>query len=298
MMGTPPELSICVATTAGWPSIEPCLRSFLDDARRLGAEVLVADGSGHPPPADRDVASAVSWIDLPGETVFHLVDANLRQASGLVVAVTEDHCTARAGWVPAIIRAHAEYPAASAIGGAIENGEPDSSLRWASHLMNQGDHTAPLRNGPSTRIANEANVSFKRWALADRDDHPLGFLTIAHLRTLAGRDAPLVNDDRIVVDHHEVLSPRDTAVIHFDDGRTISAFRRRRMASGDWLRLIAAPLLPIYRTTRVMRTAVGRGHGRIALSALPWLVVLEYCHAAGEAIGYLLGPGRSPHGLR
>jgi hypothetical protein len=298
MTATRPALSICVATTAGWPAIEPCLRSFLDDARRLGAEVLVADGSGRPPPADPDVTSVVSWIDLPGESVFHLVDANLRQASGEVVAVTEDHCTVRAGWVAAIIRAHAEYPTASAIGGAIENGEPDSRIRWASHLMNQGDHMAPLRNGPAMRIANDANVSFKRWALADRDDHPLGFLTIAHLRALAAREAPLVNDDRIVVDHHETLSARDTAVIHFDDGRTISAFRRRRMASGDWLRLIAAPLLPIYRTARVIRTAVRGGRGRTALSALPWLVVLEYCHAGGEAIGYLLGPGRSPHGLR
>jgi hypothetical protein len=227
-----------------------------------------------------------------------LLEANLRQASHDVVAVTEDHCTARPGWVSAILRAHAEHPSAAAIGGAIENGEPHGGLRWASHLMNQSAHMAPLRNGPASRIANEANVSFKRWALSDLDDHPLGFLTIAHLRSLAARGASLFNDDRIVVDHHEDLSPRATAIVHFDDGRTISAFRRRRMERGDWLRLLGAPALPLYRTARVVRTAVSRGRGREALAAIPWLLLLEYCHEAGEVAGYLLGPGRSPHGLR
>jgi hypothetical protein len=298
MTATRPPLSVCVATTAGWPMIEPCLRSFLEDARRIGAEVLVADGSGRPPPTDPDVLSVVTWMSTPGRSVFQLVADNIRHATGDVVALTEDHCSARSAWVPAIVRAHAEQPAAAAVGGAIENGQPTSGLRWASHLMNQGAHMAPLRNGPSQRIANEANVSFKRSALTDIDDHPLGFLTIAHLRRLAGRGRLLVNDDRIVVDHHEDLDGRATAVIHFDDGRTIAAFRRQRMARGDWLRLLAAPVLPLYRTLRVVRAAVGRGRWGEVVAALPWLLTLEYCHEAGEVTGYLLGPGRSPYGLR
>jgi hypothetical protein len=278
--------------------IEPCLRSFLEDARHMGVEILVADGSGCPPPTDPDILSVVAWTSTPAESVFRLVADNLRRATGEVVVLTEDHCTARPGWLPAIVRAHAEQPAAAAVGGAIENGEPTAPLRWASHLMTQGAHMAPLRNGPSQRIANEANVSFKRSALADIDDHPLGFLTIAHLRRLAGDGGVLVTDDRIVVDHHEDLVGRATAVIHFDDGRTIAAFRRQRMGRGDWLRLLAAPVLPLYRTVRVVRAAVGRGRGGEVLAALPWLLLLEYCHEAGEVAGYVLGPGRSPYGLR
>jgi hypothetical protein len=293
-----PPLSICVATTAGWPMIEPCLRSFRTDAREFGVEVLVADGSGRPRPTDPEVIDGVSWASMPGESVFRLLEANLRRASAEIVALTEDHCTARAGWIPAILRAHAEHPAAAAIGGAIENGEPGDGLRWASHLMTQGAHMAPLRNGPAVTIANEANVSFKHRAVQPIDDHPLGFLTIAHLRNLRDRGEMLVNDERIVVDHHENLSGRDTAIIHFHDGRTIAAFRRDRLPSGDWWRLLGAPLLPLYRTVRVVRQALARGHRRIVLGALPWLLVLEYCHQAGELAGYLFGPGRSPHGLR
>jgi hypothetical protein len=293
-----PGLSICVATTAGWPMIEPCLRAFLDDARQAGAEVLVTDGSGRPPPTDPDVLSAVTWLSSPGESVFQLVQQNLARASGEIIAITEDHCTPRPGWVPAMIRAHAAYPAAAAIGGAVENGDPSGPLRWASHMMTQGAHMAPLVNGPVRRITGEANVSFKRWALTGVGEHPLGFLTLSFLQSLAAHNAPIVNDDRIVVDHHESLDARATAVIHFDDGRTISGFRRTRMGSGDWLRLLAAPLLPLYRTARVVRTAVVRGHGRTVLPAVPWLVVLEYAHEAGEVAGYVFGPGRSPYGLR
>jgi hypothetical protein len=70
------------------------------------------------------------------------------------------------------------------------------------------------------------------------------------------------------------------------------------MRAGDWLRLAATPLLPLYRTGRVVRNAVVKGHGRRVVTALPWLVFLEYSHGIGEAIGYLRGAGRSPYGLR
>jgi hypothetical protein len=293
-----PPLSICVATTAGWPAIEPCLRAFVDDARQAGAEVLVTDGSGRPPPTDPAVTSVVTWISSPGGSVFQLLQANLARATGQIVAITEDHCTPRAGWVPAMLRAHAEYPAAAAIGGAVENGDPSDGLRWASHMMTQGAHMAPLQNGPVKRITGEANVSFKDWALSGIDEHPLGFLTLAHLRALGAHGQLIVNDDRIVVDHHESLDAGATAVIHFDDGRTIAGFRRTSMEQGDWLRLLASPVLPLYRTARVVRTGVARGHGRTVMRALPWLLVLEYAHEAGEVAGYVVGPGRSPYGLR
>jgi hypothetical protein len=293
-----PALSICVGTAAGWPAIEPCIRSFLADARASGSQVLIADGSGRPPPDDPEVLAVVTWQRYGEKSVFRLVQSNLAEATGEIVALMEDHCTARPGWVAGILRAYTENPRAAAIGGAIENGTTASHLEWASYLMTQGAHMAPLRNGPASRIANEANVSFRRDALVGFLDDPLGFMTIRVTRALADRGALLVNDDRIAVDHFERLGTRATAVIHFDDGRTISGFRRRRMAAGDWLRLVAAPVLPLYRAARVVRSAVTKGRGGTVVAALPWLVALEYCHEAGEFAGYLAGPGRSPYGLR
>jgi hypothetical protein len=298
MTASEPVLSICVATAAGWPAIEPCLRSFVADARATGSEVLVADGSGRPLPDDPEIVAAVTWRTYDEKSVFGLVQLNLAAAAGQIVALIEDHCTARPGWIAGILRAHTEHLEAAAIGGAIENGTTANTLEWASYLMTQGAHMAPLSNGPSTRVANEANISFKRNALAGLLDDPMGFMTIRATRALADRGALLVNDDRIVVDHHERLGTRATAVIHFDDGRTISGFRRRRMAGGDWLRLLGAPALPLYRTARVVRNAVTKGRAGTVASALPWILLLEYCHEAGELAGYVAGPGRSPYGLR
>lgn len=293
-----PALSICIGTAAGWPAIEQCIRSFLADARSTGSQVLIADGSGRPPPDDPEITAVVSWRMYDEKSVFRLVQSNLAEANGDVVALMEDHCTARPGWIAAILRAHAEHPRAAAVGGAIENGTTASQLEWASYLMTQGAHMAPLRNGPAARIANEANISFKRAALSGFLDDPMGFMTIRVTRALADRGEVLVNDDRVVVDHYERLGTRATAVIHFDDGRTISGFRRRRMAAGDWLRLVAAPALPLFRTARVVRNAVSRGRAGTVAAALPWILALEYCHEAGEVVGYVAGPGRSPYGLR
>jgi hypothetical protein len=292
-----PQLSICVATTVGWPAIEPCLRSFLQDAISIEAEVLVADGSGKRPPDGPD-AGAVTWRAFPGESVFRLLEFNLVDASGEIVALIEDHCTARPGWVEGIVRGHREHPDAIAIGGAIENGTTASRLQWASYLMTQWRHMGPLRNGPSSRIANEANVSFKRAAVDALRPAPLGYMAILHTRALGRAGARLINDDRIVVDHHESLRPAATSLIHFDDGRTISGFRRTNMGGGDWARLAVAPLLPLYRAARVVRTTVAKGRGRTVFGSLPWLLWLEYCHEAGEVVGYLRGAGRSPYGLR
>jgi len=115
---------------------------------------------------------------------------------------------------------HSTYPASAiespnisaGFNHSIENGTPGCRLEWASYLMTQGAHMAPLRNGPATRVANEADISFKRWALEDVEDDPLGFMTIRHLRALADSGALMVNDDRIQVNHNESLSPRATAV--------------------------------------------------------------------------------------
>jgi hypothetical protein len=291
-------LTISVGTAAGWPAVEPCVRSFLADARATGSQVLIADGSGRPPPTDPDILETVTWRSLDDKSVFRLVQSNLAIASGSIVALMEDHCTARPGWVAGILRAHAENPEPAAVGGAIENGTTASSLEWASYLMTQGAHMAPLRNGPATRIANEANISFRRSALEGLLGDPMGFMTIRATRALADRGELLVNDDRIVVDHYERLGARATAVIHFDDGRTISGWRRPSMTRTDWLRVFGAPILPLYRTGRVIRNGVAKGRARTLATALPWIVALEYCHEAGELAGYLAGPGRSPYGLR
>ncbi len=298
MTASGPALSICVATTAGWPAVERCIRSFLDDAKATGSEIIVADGSGRPPPADPEIKAAVTWRTYEERSIVRLIQHSLAEATGQIVATIDDHGTARPGWVAAIFRAHTDHPKAAAIGGAIENGTTDTPLEWASYLTTQGMHMAPLENGPTTQVANEANISYKREALAGFLDDPMGFMTTRVTSALAERGAELINDDRIVVDHHERVGTRAAVIAHFDTARTTSGFRRRQMAGDDWLRLLGAPVLPLYRTARVVRNAVNKGRGGTAATALPWILVLEYWHEVGEIAGYVAGTGRRPSGRR
>jgi hypothetical protein len=65
------------------------------------------------------------------------------------------------------------------------------------------------------------------------------------------------------------------------------------------IRILALPVLPAYRSWRAIRIALAKGRLRRNLvDAIPGIVWLEYCHAAGEGVGYATGAGRSPFALR
>ena len=288
-----------VATRDGWPDIRPCIDSFAAEATQLGVEVVVADGSDATPPAADALPPGARWIARPSLSVFQLYHVALTAAHGEIVAATEDHCRPRAGWLQAIIEAHARHPGAAAIGGAIENGSTATLLDWASYFMTQGPHMAPLGDEPRAFISNESNVAYKREALAGLTDHGgLGAFLLLHNRRLAAEGLELRCDDRMVVDHLQSLPARETSWIHFHNGRSISGFRRRAMTRGDWARVAGTFMLPFYRTARSVRLGLRKGRlRRELLVSTPWMLWLETCHAAGSLAGYALGPGDSPNQL-
>ena len=301
VMGARPRLSVVVATTEGWPYVQPVLDAFRVDAEAAGAEVIFSDGSGRPVPSPDEVGPSVTWLVRSSETVFKLFTEGLEAARGDIVATTEDHAIPRPGWIPAILRAHELHPEAAAIGGAIENGSTKSLVQWASYFITQGPHMAPLGDRQAETITNEANVSYKRRAVTELDDNGgLGFMAILHNRRLAERGEILRVDDRIVVDHLETVGWRNTAAIHFHNGRSIAGFRRERgMAPEDWARMLAALILPAVRTARQLRISLGKGRlRREVLSSAPLMLWLDYCGGIGHFVGYAMGPGDSPRGMR
>jgi hypothetical protein len=233
--------------------------------------------------------------------VFALYSLALREVRGEVVALTEDHAIPRPGWIPAIIQAHAAHPEAAAIGGAIENGSTGSLLDWASYFSAQGPHMAPLGDTEVSFTTNEANVSYKRWAVEQLDDNDgLGFMAILHNRRLAESGAVLRVDDRMVVDHSETIGFRGQTSIHFHNGRSIAGFRRSRgMKSEEWLRMAVSLALPWWRTGRAVRTGLAKGRlrGKVLASA-PWILWLELAQGLGHLVGYATGAGGSPRHLR
>jgi hypothetical protein len=286
---------VVIATTQPWPEIAECLRSLVDQASQAGAEILVADGSGQGRPPQ--VPASVRWLSAPGASVFQLRARAAADARGAIVAVTEDHCRVAPDWCRAILDAHRDHPEAAAIGGAVENGAGSGLLDWAHFFFVNGRFMAPL--GPAAPVALQANVSYKRRALPDAWP-ALGMMEMLHNRALAQRGEPLVADDRIVVAHVQSLGLVGTCAAHVHNGRSIAGFRLAHVGRAERvLRLLGCVVLPPVMVWRTLRAVWPKRRRRgLVLASIPLMAVFACCHAAGEAIGYVAGPGTSPQRLR
>ena len=289
-------LSVIISTHQPWPSIRSCLDALHGEARAAGAEIILADSSGRGLPEDGDrLYPGIAWLKAPDLSSFRLRALALERARGEIIAVTEDHCRVRPGWCKRIITAHRNNPSAAAIGGAVENGSPNHLVDWAGFFIANGPFMLPLRNGESDRIALQANVSYKRRAIAPHIPLRLGFMEMLHNRMLRERGEKLVADDRIVVDHDQCLGFLTFCALHFHNGRCIAGFRLARMRTAErFLRLAGSFILPPVMLWRTLSAVIEkRRFVNRALLALPLIGCLLSCHAAGELVGYLTGPGDS-----
>lgn len=290
-------LSIVIASKMPWPHAEPCLAALVDEARVVGAEIILADGCGRalPEPLTPPYRDVI-WLKVPGAGAFRLRSLAIARARGRIIAITEDHCVVRPGWCARVLQAHAEHPSAAAIGGAVENGSTDHLLDWAGFFITNGPFILPLQNGEREQISLQANISYKRSALESANFGDLGLMEMLFNQELRRRAETLVADDRIVVDHVQSLDFRTFCVLHFHNGRCIAGFRRERIGVFERLvRLGGCAILPPVMLSRTLWTVVNKHRfvGR-AIISVPLMLVLLSCHAAGELVGYIDGPGDSP----
>ena len=293
-------ISAVVATTQPWPEVQPCLESLHSQIDAVGGEIVLGDGSvAAMPAAERARYPRLRVLHRPGASVFRLRAEAVAAATGDVVAVTEDHCVVAPDWCARIIAAHRTHPEAAAIGGAVENGATATRLDWASFFLVNGGSMPPIRSGSRRAVALQANVSYKRDRLPPRA-FALGQMEWILNRDLRRGGDALVSDDRIRVTHVQSLGVGPTCRIHYDDGRTIAAFRLERMGAAErWLRIAACPLMPPLLVARTVAHVLPKGRRIPTLVAsLPWMIVLTSCKAWGNLLGFLFGPGASPERIR
>lgn len=288
-------VAIVVGTIQGWPEIRANVASLRAAAEAVGGELIVADGSGRPPPASDEIGANTLWLREPGASVFQLRRLAYQRARGVIVAITEDHCFVAEDWAQRILQAHTEHPEATVIGGAVENQATGRLIDWASFFVVQAAFMPPLRSGPARRLAGAVNVSYKRPALEALADYEgMGAMDVLHQAMLRERGEALWVDDRIRVSHEQSLGVIGTTAIHFHAGRTMSGFRRQHMTPYQWVRAGGAFVVPIARLARILVIGTRKAHIRQLLPSLPWVAWLLYSQAFGQFIGYALGPGDSP----
>jgi hypothetical protein len=290
-----PRLSVLLATRSPWPFARPSLDRLVADARTVEAEVVVALGDPRARPNDADTRyPGVVWLHADGASVFALRALALARARGAILGITEDHAVVAPGWCARIVAAHARHPEAEVIGGVVENGATGTVVDWASFLVASGPFAPPLsRDEP--RVSLQANVSYKRAALAGAVDGAMGLVQHTVNDALSARGATLVADEGLVVVHDQHLSWREHSAGHFHNGRSIAASRLQRLGWRRALYACATPGLPPVMLVRTLRAVLPkRRYGRELIAGLPAMCWLLLCHAAGELAGYVAGPGRSP----
>jgi hypothetical protein len=195
-----------------------------------------------------------------------------------------------------IVAAHPAHPEAVAIGGSVENGATGSGIDWASFLVVQAPIAAPIASGPTAKIAGAVNVAYKREALERMDDFDgLGALDVLHQRELLRSGGILLADDSIRVVHDQSLGLRGTTAIHYHAGRTFAGFLRQRMDAMAWARCLGVPVVPFVRFGRVVILGSRKGYGRTIARTWPAILFLFLVQAAGQAVGFVAGPGDSPN---
>jgi glycosyltransferase involved in cell wall biosynthesis len=287
-----PDLSVVIASVNGMPYLGDCLDSLERNAPE--AEVVVADWT------DQETRRAVAerWpgvklisFDQP-MAVPELRAAGIAAAHAPYVAVIEDHCVVRDGWARRLLDAHGD--GRSVVGGPVSN-KADRRIRdWAAFFCEYSEHMEPLPSGPTDSLTG-MNVSYDRQAISAMDDllREGRWETWLHPRLLDS-GFELYSDGGATLDHAKDFGFRDFMSQRYHYARSHAGMRNPELGWKRAVYVLGSPaLVPmLYRRIagNVMRKK--RHRGRFLL-ATPLILLYLAVWAAGEAVGYAFGGGRS-----
>lgn len=290
------SVSVVVASGAGGEFLFRCLASLAPQVRECGAELIVVDRMGESTreriarehPSVRVIAAPAS----PRASVPQLRRMGVEAATGSVVAILEEHCTAPSGWLAAAAREFSDADAA--LGGPILDAGYSRLRDWCVYFSEYHNYLPPW--GDVERYAlNGANIVYDRAKLMrHRAVLDSGYWEVV-LHPLLARDGRFRALDALGAHH---TGP-------FDYGYYLG---QRYLLSRVWggtqkdlvsplkrlAHLVLGPVFPLFLFARVTSRVLQRKQylGRY-LCALPLLIPAWFCYSFGEWLGYLVGPGRA-----
>lgn len=214
----------------------------------------------------------------------------LQAATAPVVVFAQAESYPRPGFVDAILETQHSHQWA-VIGPSIARANPGNTLSWAALWILYGPWVDVQSRGLTKSVPGH-NSAYRRSALLSlgRDLEALDAGAQLQVELSARGYQCFLEPDACI----EIVMPSrlaDFVSRLFRHGRQFAGQRRthwsavRRLGYG-----VASPLIPIVRLTRIFELLIRRGHTRAALSGLPALVLGLVASAAGELVGYILGP--------
>jgi hypothetical protein len=268
----------------------------------VAGELVIVDGtpdaSGVNPDAVAAPSRRVRVVRVRVPDVFELRAVGLAEASGEIVAITEDHCIPSPDFVSMILRAHAEHSQAL-VAGAVVNGSTERAIDRANFLAVHARNLPPRSSKPPAGwIPSPSNVSYKRAALP-RSKPARGWIeTVLNVRMLF--EGKVALDDRVLVRHIQCRGILATFGNHFHAGRSMGGLGREAVGPrSDQLRwgFRMAPLIPFALTRPAWeRRSLADSREVMKVSAL--VFALGCADAIGFLAGVLAGPGQSPKLVR
>lgn len=301
----PPPLAVVLVTDSDAAPLRRTLEHLDRQTRADRLEVLVVGPAGSSTegaelPIDPGRFASFRWIEAEGavDSLDRARALAVPHVTAPAVAFIEDHAYPEPEWAEAVIAAH-DGPWA-AVGAALVNANPATLASWANLLTAYGDWTEPVPDGEVEALPGH-NTSYRtdllRALAADPGDPAVPSLgdllergggLHEELRRHGGRFY-LASGARVA--HVNPSRWRSTLPLRLDAGRLYAAGRVRSEGWGLGRRVLYAltfPLIPALRLARLFT-----GDRRPSLGRLPAYAVGYGLDAAGQAVGYLIGAGKS-----
>lgn len=298
MSGTSPLLSVALLTPDTFDPLRRTVACLAAQDIAAAIELLILAPAGRDASVDETFARSFhSARVIPvayGAGSGEARAAAVREARAPIIAFAEDHCFPQDGWASALVDAHRAPHAA--VGPAVHNANPATSVSWADLLMGYGPWLAPTTSGPRDHLPGH-NTSYKRETLlALGGELPALMEAETPLQWRLRADGhSLYLDARAQVAHTNFEEMSTWLYVSFHAGRVFAA--TRAMPWPWWRRVAfaaASPLVPLVRLRRHLGQARGAGWtvSRVARLA-PTLLAGLVADGIGQGIGSLAGAGQS-----
>lgn len=293
-----PALTVVLPTWDNFDALRTTVEHLTAQTIAASIELIICAPSAERARVDADAVRGLHSVRVleagPLQLTGPLRARAVREAAADVVAFAEDHCFPYPDWAEALLAAHAGPHAA--VGPAVYNANPESTVSWADFLIEYGRWAAPGRRREVDMLPGH-NSSYKRDVLLQYG-HELDSLMEAEtvlFWDLRRRGYRLLFDPAARVRHTNFsrLGPYFSALWHL--GRAFGGKRAepwsvaRRVAYA-----LAAPAIPLIRLSHVVRSAVdNRVPLRRVVSSSPALLAGLAVDCVAQATGAAFGAGGS-----
>jgi glycosyltransferase involved in cell wall biosynthesis len=288
------QLSVIIASYNSGNLINSCLESLENQNTDQPFEIIVVNSS-----SDGEVA--LLGKRFPNVRLYQFPERKfcgdarnfgLSVAKGQIIAFIDADCRADQNWANQILKAH--QSSYLAIGGAIANGNPESTIGWAAYFC---EFSQWMPNAPSKPFKDIAgtNMSYKKRIFEEYGGFIEGTYssdTEFHWRLKKnGRILQFVPS--ILVFHHNIDQLRRFLRHEFEHGRSFARVRMNSQRFSEWRRLFYGTFSFLIPGWLLLKIGLRNFKNRIYLShflkASPLLMFGLISWSLGEYAGYVGG---------